>query len=319
MSINHWPRLSRHEEPGYPLAEWELPIAADTSAQLRHGLLDWATFCPNRGKGMPWEAAAALRKTLGAVSSAACLVIPWSTRHLHGRCYAYTPTSVVAAGERGIGLWVDDLRGPEVVANMRYQDICAIRMLTTARHGRLVLIGKGRELTFECETTTGKPLADFADRVRRAVLSEPRPLPEYSARVPQGWRAIVASAIVRLDNDQPVSVVSYPERHTRRRHACTLIALTPFELVVLRASDGTPAPRSIECLAIPRPRITGIDADHGTLHVTSPGAEQVISASAEVLRNARRELADVLPWAGARQDPAPRTPGKIHHPDQRQG
>ena len=112
------------------------------------------------------------------------------------------------------------------------------------------------------------------------------------------WRNVARSSTVRL-RDEDASVLYDEPRMGRRRPRPTMVALTPWELVVARqpARGERTDTYGVDSLHVPRRRIERVAPSSGSLAIRTLGVELTAEVGEGLATRAREIFGDLLPWA----------------------
>ncbi|MGO9310842.1 MAG: hypothetical protein ACLQDL_17675, partial [Spirochaetia bacterium] len=206
-----------------------------------------------------------------------------------------SPNSVMALGARAVGLWTEKPeRGVKVVIPLEL--IGAIEDVTILLYGRLSFLPFGDRLTIRYNTVcrTGLEPALLELRKRLAGPAQTIPADEGgAAELPFKWHNVLRRALVRLEQNNPVvfSFASVPGWSRRSAERGQLLVLNPFELVYICDPVESMEQYGDDSFVVPRSRMTGLEIQGDSLHVSSNGASFLLSMSEPLRAAAIRWLA----------------------------
>jgi len=230
------------------MEEWEQAFGADLRPRLIPAGRPDAMRRPSGADQLPPGAHAALSAAVGRCSLQDLLIVPSAARScgwLRHR-FVYTPPCVLGAGDRAVALWVQAPPEPGIRAVVPLGEIAAIALHTHGTSRQLVVTGSAGRLPVRYGVADDPVMDGLIIRLRRRVAGRPAPVPPVAARF---------AALLRLD---PADEVATTGPKTR------LIAVTPYELVILRPG---------RILYVPRRAIQAAGIRSGSLLLRSAGVD----------------------------------------------
>ena len=323
VTIGRLRRPGRHpiQDPPEP---WERELSRAALSRLGRGPTGRHPYRPLREADAPASAVAALAAACGATELRRLLVIPASVRPITaGRRWRWvsTPTQVLGLGTRGVGLWVarSDDGGPATVPSERsgglrlvmadldgeiretipLRDLAFVEDIRILLSGRLTFVAQDRALRVRYSTVARYDLRPALDDVRAAVAGEPLALGEPAMPpLPVKWRILAETPSIRL-NSREATVLYDEPRAGRRRTRPTLVALTPYELVVAREpTQGLSVDRyGVDSVHVARRRVERISPAGSSLAIRAHNVDLDLDVGERLVGEAREAFADLLPWA----------------------
>jgi hypothetical protein len=277
-------------EPSIELIEeWEQTLGADLLHHLiPAGQLPW-TRRPLDVNELPAGAKAALADGIGRHGLEDLLIVPPAERTYgwQRRRSIYAPPCVLGLGERAVALWVQALPAPGIRVLVPLSEIAAIAQQASGTWRRLVVTGRTRRLPVRYDAASDTFMDAWTRRLRRRTVGEPAPVPADYPGIRDDRRRTFGSVTLRLDPDDEVAIAGRPGRG-----AC-LLAVTPRELVILRAAPSVNPPgRRADSLYVPRRAIEEATIRSGLLVLRSAGVELRVG-----LRS-RKAVAAASAWLG---------------------
>ncbi|MEV8632380.1 hypothetical protein AB0395_12060 [Streptosporangium sp. NPDC051023] len=296
----------KHDLEPLALQAWEQEIGADLALALTPSKRAAHPQRVHTRADLPEGAFAALEEALGPLRESDLIVIPAGARLVdpQERRYAYVPTQVLAACERGAALWVERSDTPGVCALIPAGRLAAVDEEHILLAARLSLLGATARLSVHYNAVGRPLLQEPLKRLRGAAASEPRPTPRTSTDVtllPVKWRSALASALLHPD-DPVVAVFGRvpPEEFGGRRREC-LLALTPWELIVIRDPEvvSAAAAYGLDTLYLPRGHMARASLSTGELRLLVNDAEIPIKLGDELAADISDRLGPYLPLPAA--------------------
>lgn len=278
------------------ISPWEIPLDRELAAQLSPGSGYGAAYFPSQWGSIPEAAAQALTELISVRRPHDMLVAPAGIRRV-GDTDIYCPTRILAAGDHGVALWVDDLPFDRVVGVLAYRDIRMVEHRWGADSAHLAVIGATRRFTLHYRRPwrgwRGPKLEELLMRIR---LRAAGPLTDLGQH--DGHRGDVEAATLAMELGISRVVASFsadgrskwtPWKRDGQR-VCRTVALTDRELVVAR----TVAARSVRdggrhILAVPRRHLRGLSVAGTRLHVDAEATHD-FTLGAAFARRVVREL-----------------------------
>jgi len=234
---------------GEPLMEeWEQTFGADLRPHLIPPGQPGALRRPSGVTQLPPGADTGLSAAIGRYGLEDLLLVPGAARScgwLRHR-FVYTPPCVLGAGDRAVALWVQAPPEPGIRAVVPLGEIAAIALHTHGASRQLLVTGSAGRLPVRYDVADDPVMDGLIIRLRRRVAGRPAPVPPVAARF---------AALLRLD---PADEVATTGPKTR------LIAVTPYELVILRPG---------RVLYVPRRAIQAAGSRSGSLLLRSAGVD----------------------------------------------
>lgn len=282
------------------ICAWEIPLDPDLAAHLGPGRGYGAAYFPSRWGSVPEAAREALTELICISRPRDMLVAPAGVRRVGG-ADVYCPTQVLAAGEHGVALWVDDLPFDRVAGVLAYRDIRMVEHRSRAESSYLTVIGAAQRFTlhYRLPWLPGREprLADLLMRIRLRAAGLANDIGHYG-----GDRGEVgaASMLVGLDASRVVLSLSAhgrskwtPWQRTGQR-AWRTATLTDREMVVLRTSKPRSAHGdSQDILAVPRNHLRGLSVEGASLRIDA-GATHDVTLGAAFARHVVKEFSQIV-------------------------
>ena len=307
-----------------PPEEWEHELAHRAVSLLGRGPTGRHPYRPLRDADVPASATRALAAACAAGELWQLLVIPASVRPVaSGRRWRWvaTPTEVLGLGKAAVGLWVArsqeggpldlprggatgapppmaDLAG-EVRETIPLGDLAFVEDVRILLSGRLTFVAKDRALRVRYSTVARYDMRPALDDVRATLAGEPLALPAPAVPpLPVKWQILAQTPSIRL-NDRDATVLYDEPRTGRRRTRPTLVALTPYELVVAREpTQGLSVDRyGVDSVHVARHRVERISPAGESLAIRARDADLDIDVGERLVAEARDAFAGLLPWA----------------------
>lgn len=255
------------------ISEWEIPVGEDLVSQLAPPSALGQPYSPSNWATVPPDAACALGETVGLSQPRDLFVAPADVRQVSG-AYVYSPLQVLAVGDRGVALWVDDLPFDRVACVLGYHDILLIEHRLDDHSGHLTIIGDALRFTLHYRRSSWLSLDELLLRIRRRTARTPETDVGLAAAAwSVTWSALATSALVTLGAPGPSRSVSAgfvpkPKRlHAGKEWPPCSAALTERELVLVRDAGGRLPLQHGVVLITPRDRLTQLNADGNRLRV----------------------------------------------------
>jgi hypothetical protein len=259
-----------------PVEEWEQTFGADLVPQLVPTGQPCAVRQPSDVTWLPAGAYVALAGCIGRHGLQDLLIMPgaaWAYGRLRRRC-VYTPLSVLGVGERAVGLWVQALPAPGILALLPLSEVAAIARQVNGTQGLVLVTGRTGRVPVRFDATADALVDAFVRRLRRRAAGDPAPVPAADVRagiVARGRRHTFELADLRLDSADDVVTVG---RYGRSGRRTCLLALAPPELVVVRfVRSASLLGRRSDWLYVPRRGIEAASFRPGLLLLRSAGLE----------------------------------------------
>ena len=307
-----------------PPEAWEQELPQRAVSLLGRGPTGRHPYRPLREADVPASALTALGTDCGAGDLRQLLVIPASVRPISaGRRWRWvsTPTQVLGLGTRAVGLWVARSHegGPaevprggaagappsmadqvgEIRETIPLRDLAFVEDARILLSGRLAFVAQGRALRVRYSTVARYDLRPALDDVRVALAGEPLAVGEPAVPpLPVKWQILAQTPAIRL-NDSGATVLYDEPRTGRRRTRPTLVALTPYELVVAREpTQGLSVDRyGVDSVHVARRRVERISPAGGSLAIRAHGVDLDLDVGERLVAETREAFAGLLPWA----------------------
>ncbi len=231
------------------------------------GLPD-APMPPSGLDRLPPGARAALSAGIGRYGPEDLLILPRAARHagLLRRRFVYTPPCVLGVGERAVALWVLAPPEPGIRVMVPFGEIAAIRRHTRGTARQLLVTGSAARLPVRYDVAGDAEMNALIRRLRRRAVGHPAPVPapvngqrtRFTGRGRPAWDL----AVLPLDPADHVAAAG-------SGRAC-LIAVTPYELIVLRSRRSGGA---TDALLVPRRAVQQASVRSGSLLLRSAGVD----------------------------------------------
>lgn len=293
---------------------WEIPLDRKLAKYLDPGPDDGAAYVPLRWSSIPQTATQALTELISLRRPGDMLVAPAGVRRAAG-ADVYCPTQVLAAGDHGVALWVDDLPFDRVTGVLAYRDIRMIEHTAGTEFARLTVIGATRRFSLHYRRrrrpNPGPQPEDLLMRIRLRTAG-------LSTGIRQYGSACCDVTAESLPLKPGVSRVALSFNVSGRskwtpwgcvgKRPFQTAALTDHELVVLRASaTGSSCGGPKDVLTVPRSYLRGLSAAGESLLVDA-GATHSFALEAVFARRVVTEFSEMLS-----------APGALVHPDMTRG
>lgn len=250
-----------------PICPWEIPLDHDLAVHLDPWGDDGEAYVPSRWGLVPDAATQALSELVSVSQPHVLLVVPSRVRRVQG-ADVYCPAQVLAAGERGVALWVDDLPYDRVAAIFAYRDIRMVEHARDTESARLTVIGATRRFTVHYRRrwrpSSHQRLTDLLVRIRLGAAGLSKdfggdgsdPCAREAAWLPVGRHS--SRAMLSLSACGRSTRTRW--QHARHRVWRT-VAVNDRELLVLRGSAVPPvAEVGNDILAVPRRNLRALSA-----------------------------------------------------------
>ena len=191
-----------------------------------------------------------------------------------------------------------DLAG-EVRETIPLGDLAFVEDVRILLSGRLTFVARDRALRVRYSTVARYDMRPALDDVRATLAGEPLALPAPAVPpLPVKWQILAQTPSIRL-NDRDATVLYDEPRTGRRRTRPTLVALTPYELVVAREpTQGLSVDRyGVDSVHVARHRIELISPVGASLVIRARDADLHIDVGERLVAEAREAFAGLLPWA----------------------
>jgi hypothetical protein len=278
--------------------EWEHIIGSDLAPHLVQAGPAARPHRPLDVTDLPAGARVALNRAVGRHGLDDILVVPATARsvgRLHRRC-VYTPPCILGVGELAVGLWVQALPVPGVRAIFPLGELAVIELQAEGTDGRLTLRSRRCNLSVRYNRAAD-PLASGLLRLRRRAAGEPSPVPNAPAgneSIPPRWLAVFGSPVLGLRaGDAVAAIYGHARRPGGKEY---LIALTPRELVVIRAVRKRYPPHfdRVDSVQVPRRNIEKASIRPRCLLLRSAGVDLCVELGANLTPVAALWLRDAL-------------------------
>jgi hypothetical protein len=272
--------------------DWEQSVGADLVPFLAPAGLFHGAQRPVEMSALPAGAEVALSDSIGRLRREDLLIVPavaWPCGRWRRRLYS--PLCVVAAGERGAGLWVEALPVPDVRVALPFGGIGLIERQAEGIRRRMIVAGREGAMSVRYEASGDVPADALMRRMRRRVAGPPGPVPAGYAggrgtaggRVTGGRLTAGGRFALRLRDGRDLwfpmlgtddRVVSVGGRF-RLSRGVSLLAVTSRELIIVRSvrAPGRPWRRVMDALYIPRQAIERASLRSGTLELRTAGVD----------------------------------------------
>jgi len=251
---------------GPSIEEWEQAFGTDLRPHLIPAGLPDAPMPPSDLDRLPPGARAALSAGIGRYGPEDLLMLPCAARNasLLRRLFVYTPPCVLGVGDRAVALWVQAPPEPGIRVMLPFGEIAAIRRHTRGTVRQLVVTGPADRLPVRYDVAGDAGMNALIRRLRRRAVGHPAPVPatgqqtRFTGRGRPAWDL----AVLPLDPADQVAAAG-------SGRAC-LIAVTPYELIVLRSRRSGGA---TDALLVPRRAIQQASPRSGSLLLRSAGVD----------------------------------------------
>jgi len=222
-------------------------------------------YRPATLRDAPPAALEAFRRGIGEPAAERLFVLPGSRRAVDSRdrSWVTTPTRVIAVAADTIALWVDDDRGPGIVARIPFDEVLVLMDLNVLLLGRLEVVGENGSFVVRYNAVNRPDLRDMLAPLRQTftVASGLTPGTSLSPRdLPLKWRNIVQSTDVQPAGHEEVLLVAAGVEAPKPRAHGGVAVLTSRELVI--ATDPTrysnEAAYGVDIVAVPRTRVLSL-------------------------------------------------------------
>jgi len=282
-----------------PPEEWETWLPDRVVRSLGRGMTGNHPFRPLREADVPAGSLDALADAAGVTGIAQLLVIPPSARPVSsGRRWRWVsaPAQVLGLGMTAVALWVE---GEGVHRTLRLDEIAAIEDVRILLYSRLSFRGGGQVLRVRYSTVARHDVLPALSGFRVAVAGDALPIGEPSRpELPLKWTNVADTATIRVLACRAALLYDEP-RTGRRRTRPTLVALTPYELVIARQpSWGGPTDvYGVDSIHIARRRIDSMEIAGGSITIHARGADLEVDIGERLVAEAQQAFAGRLPWA----------------------
>ena len=231
-------------------------------------------YRPATLRDAPPAALEAFRRGIGEPAAERLFVLPGSRRAVDSRdrSWVTTPTRVIAVAADTIALWVDDDRGPGIVARIPFDEVLVLMDLNVLLLGRLEIVGENGSFVVRYNAVNRPDLREMLVPLRQtfAVASGLAPGTRLSPRdLPLKWRNIVQSTDVQPAGHEEVLLVASGVEGPKPRAHGGVAVLTSRELVI--ATDPTQyskqAAYGVDIIAVPRTRVLSLSGIRDTVEV----------------------------------------------------
>jgi hypothetical protein len=249
------------------MEEWEQTFGADLRPHLIPAGQPGTPWPPSGLSDLPPGACAALSDGVGRYGLEDLLILPCAARNddwLRRRC-VYTPLCVLGVGERAVALWVQALPVPGIRAMVPLGEIAAISRHTRGTTRQLLVTGSAGRLPVRYDVSGDAVMNTLIRRLRRRAVGHPAPVPAGTLRSRCTGRGRPAwdLAVLPLDPADEVATAG------SARGAC-LVAVTPYELIVLRSRRSG---RVTDSLLVPLRALQRASIRSGALLLRSAGVD----------------------------------------------
>jgi hypothetical protein len=309
-----------------PPEAWESPAEGhalpDLSGRTATGRPAGLAYRPDDPGEIPPGAFDALADACGVRRADQVFVLPTTIRPTDdlGRRMVRSPRAVLGVGDGALGYWVEESRGGTVRAVVTTDELAVLEESRVLLYTRLRFSSATADLTVRLSTVAMPDLRPTLAALRRRVAGSPMPVPERrdDARIAPKWQNALRSPAVTLrEGDACAAVVgTAPLGGRLAARGVALLALTPFELVVLTE----PAPHrgnesavyGVDAVQVPRRRLQGLDPQGGELWIVAAGRELRMVLDPQLVAEARIAFDGLLPWSATgipeTRGPAPGEP-----------
>jgi len=277
-----------------PAEKWEVFLTEKDSLSYFEGTYASRPFTPRRFQDLPdgsWEA---LADPCGIDDLHQVLVIPWAVRPVGlGRREVISPNSVLAVGTRAVGLWTEKPEpGTKVIIPV--EQVAALEDVIILLYGKLSFIPFSQRLTIRYNTVCRRGFEPALVELRKRLAGTPRHLAKVdvpASNLSYKWKNILNSAAVQLIQGAGVEYefASIPRRTRRGSERFQLVALTPYELVILSDPESDYLRYGEDSYIIPRGKLESVKSAEEGLEVLSNGTRLVLPVT-------RRLQETVLLW-----------------------
>lgn len=292
--------LDRYSPSGELLSPWEIPVDRELALHLDPGRGDGAAYVPVRWGLIPDAATQALTELICVRRPRDMVVAPGGIRRVRGTD-VYCPTQVLAAGDHGIALWVDDLPFDRVTGVLAYRDIRMVEHASGDESAHLTVIGATRRFTLHyrrrSRPSRGPQLEDLLLRIRLRTAGLSNDVAQYGD---ERCEVGSAPALVGPGASRVVLCLRAPMRSRwtpwkrAGQGAWRAVVLTDHELVLLRTSAARSAPDGGEdILAVPRSHLRGLSVAGASLYVDA-GATHMVTLGASFARRVVKEFSEMV-------------------------
>ena len=291
-----------------PPDAWERPMARRLLPSLQSEGMRGHPYRPATLRDVPPAALEAFRRGIGEPAAERLFVLPGSRRAVDSRdrSWVMTPTRVIGVGADAIALWVDDDRGPGIVARIPFDEVLVLMDLNVLLLGRLEIVGENGSFVVRYNAVNRPDLRDMLVPFRQtfAVASGSVPATRLSPRdLPLKWRNIVQSTDVQPAGYEDVVLVAGGVDGPKPRAGGGVGIITSRELVI--ATDPTPyskeAAYGVDVVAVPRARVLSLGGSRALIEIRIAADIPTalwLSVDAELAGEVRSVLGSMLTPAG---------------------
>jgi hypothetical protein len=281
-----------------PPESWETWMPDHVVRGLGRGPTGPHPYRPLREADVPAGALEALAAAAGVTGLDQLLVVPPTGRPISsGRRWGWVsaPALVLGLGTGAVALWVES---SGVTLQVGLDQVAVIEDVRILLYSRLSFRSRDRALRVRYSTVARYDVLPALSAFRRAAAGDPLPIGEpIRPTLPLKWANVADGATVRLGECEAALLYDEPPTGRRRRRP-TLLALTPYELVVARQpSWGGPTDvYGVDSVHVARRRIESIAIVGSQLAVRARGVHLVIDVGERLAAEARQSFAGLLPW-----------------------
>lgn len=256
--------------------DWELAVGRDLVSHLLPAGRPRGVRRPADVAWLPDGAYPAIVDSVGRVGLEDLLVVPavaWPVEPWRCR-YLYSPLSVMAIGERGVGLWVQAPPASGVRAQVPLDQISAVEQRSGGPGGVLVVTGQAAMLLARYDADGQAVVDAWTRRLRLRAAAAPVPVPPQPEGCgPHGTQD--PESLLLVPGDMIVSA----RWRSRAGRGTGVLGVTSRELVIVQSARSRRLSwrRSTRTLFVPRGSIEDAVVRSKTLLLRSAGTEMRIS------------------------------------------
>jgi hypothetical protein len=276
-------------------ADWEHVVGCDLVPHLIPAGKSQHARRPIGVTSLPDGARAALSDGIGHVGPGGLLIVPAAAWRWQGRprLSLYSPLSVAAIGEQGVGLWVQTLPAPCVRVQVPFSDIAAVEHHADGPWCVIAVTGTAGRLLVRYMEDGLTGTQEWIRHLRRRAA----PIPASVPPAPFGGRDRRTGRNPESFLLDPGDVAIWAGWRSRVHAAACLLAVTARELIIAqsRLGGGRPGHRITRTLYVPRQALQGAVARAGSLRLRSAGTDVDVGLwSAKIADEASSWLSQVL-------------------------
>jgi len=259
-----------------PAEQWELRFTEAEGGSYFTNERASHPYVPRRAEDVPGTALGDLTGACAVRSLSQVFIVPFAVRSVGGGRKVISPNSVLALGDRAVGLWTEK-PSPGVRLLIPLDRVAAIEDVTILLYGRLSFVPFGDRLTIRYNTVARAEMKPALLELRRRLAGPPLELPDAVLEpgdLPFKWKVLAHDPVVRLDEGAPALVrfAEVPGPTRREKAIGQMVALNPYELVYLSEPLEAADRYGVDCSTVPRSRMTSVRVHESDFEVVSNGA-----------------------------------------------